>query len=225
MLELIAAAVFFVATHLAIAGTGLRAILVAKTGEKLYLALYSLIAAAAIVWLASAWGRAPYVPLWGQRHELAHPAATLVLLAFLFAVIGLTTRSPTAVGGGALVAADSARGIVRVTRHPFLWGVALWAIAHLLVNGDAASLVLFGALLVLALAGTVSIDARRRAAHGEAWARFAAVTSNVPFLAIIQGRNSLQAGEIGWWRAGVALLAYGAVLYWHAALFGVDPLP
>jgi uncharacterized membrane protein len=33
----------------------------------------------------------------------------------------------------------------RVMRHPFLWGVALWAIAHLLTNGDMASLLLFGA--------------------------------------------------------------------------------
>jgi uncharacterized membrane protein len=37
-----------------------------------------------------------------------------------------------------------ARGIQRVTRHPFLWGVAVWAFVHLIANGDVASLMLFG---------------------------------------------------------------------------------
>lgn len=40
--------------------------------------------------------------------------------------------------------ADIARGIVRITRHPFLWGVALWALVHFIVNGDLASVILSG---------------------------------------------------------------------------------
>ncbi len=44
------------------------------------------------------------------------------------------------------------RGIVRTkVRHPMLWGVTIWAAAHLLVNGDTASLVLFGGLGLWAL--------------------------------------------------------------------------
>lgn len=226
MTELIAAAAFFVGTHLLVSGTALRALLIARIGERPYLAVYSVVAAVGIVWLASAYGRAPPIDLWGQRQALKPLAIVLVALAFLFAVIGLTTRNPTAVAAEKLLERDDAvTGILRVSRHPFLWGVALWAIAHLAVNGDAASLVLFGALLVLALAGTASIDAKRRAAFGERWARFASMTSNVPFVAIIQGRNSLRIGEIGWWRIVVALLVFAAILHYHRAMFGVSPLP
>jgi uncharacterized membrane protein len=49
----------------------------------------------------------------------------------------------------------------------YFWGVALWALVHLVVNGDLASLILFGSLLVIALGGTVSIDAKRRRKFGE----------------------------------------------------------
>jgi len=49
--------------------------------------------------------------------------------------------------------------MLRITRHPFLWGAAIWALGHLLVNGDAVSIILFGSILVLSLFGTASIDA------------------------------------------------------------------
>src|ERR1700738_5279716 len=54
------------------------------------------------------------------------------------------------------------RGIVRVTRHPFLTGVGLWALVHLIGNGDVASLFFFATWAIVALAGTASIDAKRR---------------------------------------------------------------
>jgi len=78
----------------------------------------------------------------------------------------------------------SPEGIVRVTRHPFLMGVGLWAVVHLVANGDVASFIFFGAFAVTALAGTVSIDAKRRHALGPGWRSFAAQTSIVPFAAI-----------------------------------------
>jgi uncharacterized membrane protein len=51
------------------------------------------------------------------------------------------------------------------------------------------------------------------------------MTSNVPFRAIIESRNSLKIGELGWWPALLALVVYGVVLYLHKTLFGVSPLP
>jgi uncharacterized membrane protein len=110
--------------------------------------------------------------------------------------------------------------MVRITRHPFLWGVALWAVVHLIVNGDLASLILFGSLLVLAVGGTVSIDAKRRRNFGDQWTRFANATSNVPFVAIAGGRNRLGAAlaEIGVWRSMAAILAYAAAFYLHGRL-------
>jgi uncharacterized membrane protein len=146
----------------------------------------------------------------------------LVLIAFVFGVIGLATPSPTRVGMESKLAQGSgiARGMVRITRHPFLWGVALWALVHLIVNGELAALILFGALLLLALGGTASIDAKRRRAFGDQWTQFATATSNIPFAAIAAGRNQLVPAlvEIGVWRPLVAIGVYALAFYLHGRL-------
>ena len=103
--------------------------------------------------------------------------------------------------------------------------MALWAATHLALNGDAASLLLFGSLLLLSLVGPLLIDAKRRHAFGPKWERFAAVTSNVPFAAIAGGRNRLEWREIGTWRWMTALGAWAAMLALHPVLFGVPALP
>src|SRR5499426_3217106 len=95
--------------------------------------------------------------------------------AALLVVIGLTTPNPTSVlQEGRL--GQPPQGIVRITRHPFLTGVGLWALVHLIGNGDLASLVFFATWAIVALAGTVSIDGKRRRLLGAAWEPFAAQT-------------------------------------------------
>jgi uncharacterized membrane protein len=110
--------------------------------------------------------------------------------------------------------------MVRITRHPFLWGVALWAAVHLVVNGDAASVVLFGSLLLLAVGGPFSIDAKRRRKFGEHWAAFAEATSDIPFAAILAGRNRLGPAltEIGLRRWLIALVLYAVAFYLHGRI-------
>ena len=107
-----------------------------------------------------------------------------------------------------------------ITRHPFRWGIALWALVHLIINGDLASLILFGSLLVLAVGGTLAIDAKRRRNFGEQWIKFAQVTSDIPFAAIAAGRNRLGPAlvEIGVWRPLAAILLYAAAFYLHGRL-------
>ena len=224
MLSLLMAAAFFVGIHVLVSGTPLRATIVGGIGEKAYQAVFSLISLLGLIWLAWAFAVVEPGELWEQVAWLRPVTRVLTLLAFLFVVIGLATPSPTAVGGEAVLQQDApARGILRITRHPFLWGVALWALAHLLVATNVASLIFFGALLVLAVVGPFSIDAKRRRAFGEQWTRFAESTSSVPFLALSQGRNTLQLAEIGWWRLGLALVLYGVFLGTHGWMFGVSP--
>lgn len=222
MTELVVAAAFFVGIHVFISGTALRDRFVARLGERGFLGFFSVLSIVALGWLVWSYGRAPYVELWTPAAALRPLVLLLVLAAFLLVVIGLTTPSPTVVGGEAQLAREEpAAGILRVTRHPFLWGVATWAFAHLLANGDAASLTLFGSLLALALIGPPSIDRKRARRLGERWERFAARTSNVPFAAIIAGRSSLDVAAIGWWRIALALVLYAAFLLLHRPLFGV----
>lgn len=225
MTQLTLAALFFVGIHLGIAGTALRDSLIARFGEPVFRGGFSALSLAGLLWLIVAYRHAPYVETWGQMAWFKPVAAALMLASFILVVAGLTTKNPTAVAGeSALAQPDAVRGILRITRHPFLWGLSVWALTHLIANGDVAALILFGSLLVLCLAGTRSIDAKRRRAFGGDWDRFAEATSNIPFCAIKQARNRLSIAEIGWQRLAAALILYLAMLHLHVRLFGVSPL-
>jgi uncharacterized membrane protein len=119
------------------------------------------------------------------------------------------------------------RGVLRITRNPVMWAIGLWALAHMVPNGDWASLLLFGTLAVLALLGSVMIDAKNAVRWGDAWTRWTQLSSNIPFVALIQGRQALGTTirEIGWVRLAVALVLYAGLLHAHSWLFGVSPLP
>jgi Predicted membrane protein len=230
MTNLIAAAVVFVLIHLLISGTRVRDALVGRLGSGPYMGLFSLLSAVVLVWLGFAFAAARGSPantaFWGVAPATRHIQIGIQFIAVLFIVIGLTTPNPTSVRQEAVLdRPDAVGGVLRITRHPFLWGVALWAVGHLLVNGEIASLILFLSMLALALLGTASIDAKRRRALGAKWEGFAAQTSNLPFAAILQGRQKLSIGEIGWWRI-VAGVAVWVILTWtHPYIAGVSALP
>ena len=225
MANLIAAAVFFLALHFGVSGTRLRDRLVGVLGERAFRGLFALASVVGLIWMARAYSHAPHVSLWGQLIVLEPIALALVLVAFAFIVIGVSTPSPTKVGMESQLTREvQVRGMTRITRHPFLWGTALWALVHFVINGDAASSVLFGSLLVLALAGTASIDAKRRRNYGQHWEQFARETSNVPFAAIAAGRNRLAPAlrEMGIVRPLAAIMIYAVVFALHGRLFGAS---
>jgi uncharacterized membrane protein len=220
MPDLIAACAYFLLIHFGVSGTQLRDALTGRLGEGRYRGLFSVASLMGLAWMIYAYRRAPLIPTWGVLPGLRPAADVLVFIAFLFAVIGVMTPSPTRVGMESRLDPETARGMVRITRHPFLWGVGLWAVTHLVINGDVASLILFGTLLVLALAGTASIDAKRRRKFPQQWQRFAAATSSVPFAAIARGGNRLAPAlaEIGLWRIIAAFVLYGLAFYLHGRL-------
>ncbi len=222
---LLAAAAFFVASHLVLSSPALRAPLVARLGERAFLGLYSVVALAALAWLVLAYNAAPYVELWPLSAWAPYVPLAVMPFAAILLVCGLTTKSPTAIGGGAPPADDPAPGILKVTRHPVLWAIVLWALAHVPPNGDAASLILFGALAGLSAAGMPSIDRRRRATLGDAWKRLAETTSVWPFAALVSGRARLGFGEIGVWRILGVVALYLALLLLHAPVIGPSALP
>ena len=230
MVSLLAAALFFVLLHLLVSGTRVRDALTGRIGQGPYMGLFSLASIGGLVWLGFAFAHSRAEPwnsaYWNLTPVTRHIQLGLQLLAMLLIVPGLTTPNPTSVRQeGALDRPDVVKGMLRITRHPFLWGVAIWAAGHLLVNGDRASIVLFGAMLLLALFGTSSIDAKRKRALGPTWDGFAAQTSNVPFAAILAGKQKLSLGEIGWWRIGLAVAIWAALLFGHPYAFGVSALP
>ena len=230
MTSLIVAAVAFVLLHLLVSGTRVRDLLSARLGAGPYMGLFSLASVAILVWLGFAYGAARHLSdnpvFWDLTSATRHLQIGVQLIAMLFVVAGLLTANPTSVAQeGALDRPDVVRGMLRITRHPFLWGVALWAAGHLLVNGDAASLILFGSMLVLAVFGTASIDAKRRRALGASWEAFVRQTSNLPFAAIFAGRQSLRLSEIGWWKIALGIGVWALLAFAHPLLFGVAALP
>lgn len=230
MTSLIVLALFvilFVAGHLALSAVRVRGRLVeALGGESRFLAVYSTFALLTFIGMVLAYGQAPRPVLW-QLPLWANWLPVLVMpVALLMVVWGVTAPNPAAVRQGATATAvGKPKGFTAVTRHPFMWGFALWALVHMAVNGDLASQILMGGVLALALLGTFHIDARRRALLGKDWQGFSDATSWLPFWAMIRGRARFHWRDIGLWRVGVALALYAALLVAHPWIFGVSPLP
>lgn len=220
---LILATLAFVGGHFLLSSAPLRGPLAGALGELGFAAVYSILAIASFAWMLISYGAAPHRELWPSLPILRFIPLAVMPLAVLFVIGGYTQRNPTAVMQPmAAPGRDPAPGILTITRHPVMWGVALWALSHIPPNGDAASLVLFGGLAVLALGGTVAMDAKRRARDPASFARLEAVTSNVPFAAMRAGRTRL--GRIEPWRLILAAAAYFALLAAHPWIAGVPAM-
>ncbi len=198
----------------------LRGALVRLLGEKAFSGVYSLIVALAFAWMVHAHATAPYVAIWGDPVWAHHLLPLIMVLSVLLVVLGLTSRNPTLGPQGAAALAETGQGATAITRHPMLWGFALWAIGHMLANGDQATVILTAGILVLALGGGLAIDAKKRRALGAPYEAFMARTSFVPFLAMAQGRARLQWRDIGWWRINVSVVVYAALVLLHKLVIG-----
>ncbi len=122
---------------------GRRDALVARMGEGTWKGAFSLVAVAAIVVIVIGYQRAEYVDVWYPPASMRHLNNLLMLIAV-----------------GLFAASHSKGNAKRHVRHPMLLAVIVWAIAHLLVNGDVASLVLFGGMGLWAVAAIFMTNAR-----------------------------------------------------------------
>jgi uncharacterized membrane protein len=219
MAMLALATVVFLATHY-VASTPIRSLLVRGLGDNGYLGLHSLVSLVTLVWMIWAYAKTPFDRVW-VGDEFKAWMLLLMPVSLVLVVCGLSIRNPTAVRqGNALKSMSEPHGILRVTRHPLMWGIAIWAFMHLVTRGDTASFIFFGGLLLLALSGSVMIDRRMDRNFGVDWMRFAAKTSNVPFAAIVQGRNQFKFEEIGWSRVVAGLALYVVLMALHPYVIG-----
>ncbi len=223
---LIVGAALFLAIHILVSGTPAREMIVERLGEKRYLQGFSAASAAFLLWMILAYVFAPYVELWQTGNGARWLALLVMPVACIFLVGAFTSPNPTLVGGERLLdELEPAKGFVKITRHPFLWAVTLWAAVHLIASGEMASLILFGSLLVLALIGPGLIDSRRADNNISEWPVFEAATSSVPFLALATGRTTLTWAEIGWKPVAGGLALYLVLLVLHPFVMGGQPLP
>lgn len=212
----------FGGTHTALSHPPVRDRLVSRFGERGFLLVYSLVALAIFVPLVFAFFSqriASPIPLpallripgiWWLTMGLMFVALNLMVLGFSSPnpVSSLTGRS----GTGAV-------GALRITRHPGFMGVAVFGLAHLLVNPAPIDRAFFGGAVVYSILGCAHQDWRRRRAGGAELEHFFAETSLLPFVAILQGRNRLVVGELRRGALVVAAALFVVLFFTHHRLF------
>ena len=224
---LVAAALLWIGVHAGIAGTAVRRAVASRIGDAGFRGLFSVLSVVAISALVISFNRVRRidpVPLWAAPAWLGPALAALMAVGFVLLIAAVVAPNPTAVGGEKVLGREPT-GMARITRHPMLWAFAIWAVVHVVGNGDLASLLFFGAFGLTALLGMPSIDRKLAARDARGFHDLAARTSIVPFAAIAAGRNRLALGEIGWIAPLGGLALFAILLWFHPHLFGVAPYP
>lgn len=225
--ELIAAFAAFFASHRLPARPPIRQRLTAALGPSVYIAIYSALSLAVVAWLIVAAGRAPYVEIWPfAPWQLWAPNIAMPVALFLI-VFGVAAANPFSIAGKTAETFDPQRpGIAGITRHPLIWGLTLWALAHLVPNGDLAHLILFGLFGAFGLMGMAAIDKRRKREWGaQVWNERARHTAFVPFAGLATGRTRLKGFHQPGQRALITIAVYIALMLLHPVVIGVSPLP
>lgn len=177
-LGLFIALIAFVGTHFLLSHP-LRGALVRKMGEKAFSGFYSLVAIltfGAAIYFYRAIGRE--TPLWIAGDWVWIVGALLMWLgAILF--VGSLFGNPAF--PGARGPRGGPTGVFAVTRHPMMWGFALWALVHLVTVATPKAVVFDTAILVLALGGALGQDYKKGRLMGDAWHEWSAQTAFVPF--------------------------------------------
>lgn len=222
MSELILAIAVFTAFH-ALPSTPLRQRLIDLLGRQMFLWSFSTASVLLFAWVWIAYrSTVPDTVFWVSGPLLRWLSALLMLAAFVLAGLAIANQPRVLLTGEvALASADPVRGVLRISRHPLLWAIALWGIVHILNNADPPSWVFFGYVTALALAGTWLIDRRRSRLLGANWQAIRTQTSNVPFAAVLAGRNRMAWHELSPVAALAAAALWGLALFVHPLVFGM----
>ncbi|MBB3589987.1 putative membrane protein [Rhizobium sp. BK529] len=193
MTLLIIGIVLFLGVHLVrVVAPDFRRSMIASLGEKGWRAGYSIASIATLILLIYGFGQARqvtgmlyYPPVW-----MAHITVALMLIAMICLVASLLP----------------AGHIATKTKHPMVLSVKIWALAHLLANGETSSVLLFAAFLAWGVIMRISL--KRRQKRGE-----------ITLPVFVSARYDLYAVIIG--------AVVWALIIWrvHEWLIGVAPLP
>ena len=216
LLSLIAASLAFVGTHFALSHP-LRAPLVARIGEKGFLPLYSLVAFATLGWMVLAFRAAPAVDLPGSG-EAGWIVATILTLPALLLFVGSLRGNPAFPNPAAPKPVErDPTGVFAVTRHPMMWGFALWALSHIILWWSWRTVIIGATILCLALVGAHLQDRKKAALLGESWMGWAKETSYWP-----RWSKIFRAGLLLW---VVTIILWHGVTWAHIELAQVSAGP
>jgi uncharacterized membrane protein len=184
---LITTCVLFVGSHLLLSHP-LRDGLAGRLGERGFQIVYSIVAIATFIMIIQAWrGMPPEPPLWVVGDGLWALASLIVLVASILFVGSLVGNPALPAPQAARDAAAPPRGVFAITRHPMMWGFALWAFAHALVMPTPGQIILSATIAFLALVGSAGQDVKKARLMGDAWRQWAARTSFLPYARQLSG--------------------------------------
>lgn len=195
MIVMVVGMVLFLGIHSARIVPGLRDNLVRTFGEMVYKGIYSILSLIGLVfiWRGYAMARDAGQPL------LYSPPLWMTHVTLLLMAIALIC----------FVAAYVPGRIKAALKHPMLVSIKIWALAHLLANGELQSVVLFGGFLAWAVLDRISVKRRERAGLATPFALPADTPAANDLIAVVIGAT-----------------AYVAILLWlHPILFGVAVMP
>ena len=217
----------FLGSHMLFSRTKIKPYLVARIGMKAYLIAYSILSVVLLWWLIDTARMAPRTILWPWNHGLYWFPAIMMPFAFILLAAGFIVENPLSIAPReqGFIAAEPGL-MVALTRHPLLWGFALWSASHLIVNGEFPLALMFFIFLAFSLAGIPLIDRKRKRELGPArWHDLARHTHPVLFcsIALRTGRFRMTRRDLISIAAGLCL--YGCFYALHPVLFGIDPTP
>ena len=218
----------FGGTHVIGSSSVVRPHLVAALGLRGFKGVYTIVSLATFIPLVflywnnrHAGGVLFVTPLWTR-----HVTEALMLFAILFFGLGAASPNPaTTLSELRGKFASSARGILRVTRHPQNTAFALFGCAHMASNSTVGDWIYWGGFVVFGLVSAVHQDKRLLATGAAEFKSFHAETSTVPFVAILRDRQPARArrstGDSSSPRS-----SYGSVSGWRTLIIGgfVDTL-
>ncbi|QIQ87385.1 NnrU family protein [Erythrobacter sp.] len=212
LVELIAANAAFVGTHFLMSHP-LRTPLVNMLGAGGFQVAYSIVSAATLAWVYFAYKAAPVGDLPGSG-EIGWIIATALTLPATVLLAGSLFGNPALpVPGAEAQARAEPKGVFRVTRHPMMWGIGLWALSHIILFANWRSVITAFAMGLLALVGAKLQDAKKEGLMGEAWKAWEAKTSYAPRLGKLAS-----AGALAW---GLGIVLFLGLSWLHIRAGGI----
>lgn len=218
-IEFIMAFSAFLFSHMLPTKPRMRRKIIDILGEKTFLTAYSILSVFLLGWIINAAGRAPFVPLWNWEAWQKTAPQIGMLIACQLIALSLGRPNPFSFGGSNNDAfAPSQPGILRLTRHPLLMALMIWAGSHIVPNGDLAHVIMFASFALFAAIGMFALDRRNQKQLGPKWMQLRQQMQSPPLLTL----NGLFARQ-NLIRMVAGLLLYGGLLLLHGPVIGVLP--
>lgn len=213
MANLVTWAAIFVGSHFLMSHP-LRAAMVARLGANGFALVYSFVSLGTFIVMLRYYAQSPdTAPLWAVGDLIWWIATVLMLIGSILFVGSFTGNPAMPRPDAAALTSAPARGVFAITRHPMMWGFALWSLVHVMVAPMTNVIILCVAMAFLALVGAWGQDHKKVLLMGDNWKDWSSRTSYFPFANQLSGKASWASA----WPGRTVLLL--GTLFWLVATY------